>query len=134
MAGRQVFLDDVGASDIGGHQVRRELNAPEREIQRVGDRTHHQSLRRARQACNQTVAAHEERDQHLVQNLVLAHDHLAHLLDDAFAHRVKAFDALLELCCVRIQVGKCSSSHQFPSLSVHFCAWFNSSNIFCAGR
>jgi len=121
MAGRQVLFNDVGASDIGRHQVRCELNAPELEVQCVGDRTHHQGLRRTRQAGNQTVAAHEECNQHLVQNLVLAHDHLAHLLNDAFAHPVKALDALLELCCIRIQVGKSSSSHQFPSLSGHFC-------------
>jgi hypothetical protein len=48
------------------------------------------------------VTPYEERDQHLVQNLILAHDHLAHLPDDTFAHRVEAFDSLLKLCCIRI--------------------------------
>jgi hypothetical protein len=79
------------------------------------------------------VAAHEERDQNLFQHLVLAHDHLANLLDNCFPHCVEALDALLELCCIWFQIGK--SSHQFPSSSVHFSGdCFNSSNIFCAGR
>ncbi len=51
------------------------------------------------------MAADKQRDQNLVQHILLAHDHLAHLGQNSVAHRVKAFDALLQLSCVRIQFG-----------------------------
>ena len=46
---RRAALDDhVGADDVGGHQVGRELDARERQVQRLGQRAHQQRLAQAR--------------------------------------------------------------------------------------
>jgi len=44
-SGRAIFFDDLGAGDVGRHQVGSELNAFEREVEDVGDRAYEQSLR-----------------------------------------------------------------------------------------
>ena len=106
MAGFDVFFDDVGAGDVGGHEVGRELDAPELEAERVGDGAHHQCFRGARHAGHQAMAADEEGDEHLVEHFLLADDDLAYLLQDLLAHRVKALDALLQQGRVLIQSGK----------------------------
>ena len=51
---------------------------------------------------DQAVAADKQRDQNLIEHFFLADDHLADLRQDAVAHRVKAFDALLQFCGVQI--------------------------------
>ena len=136
MAGRQIFFDDVGAGDVGGHQVRRELDAPELQAERVGNGPHHQRLRRAGHAGQQAMAAHEERDEDLVEHFLLADDHFAHLLQNSLAHRMKALDALLQQRRILIQPGK--RGHRIPFLICYqfvFCGdCCSSSNNFCAGR
>ena len=103
MAGGQVFFNDVGSRDVGRHQVGRELDAAEAQAQGVGDGAHHQRLGGARHAGHQAMAADKERDQHLLQHILLAHDHLAHLLHDSVAHVVEAFDALLQFDRILIE-------------------------------
>jgi hypothetical protein len=54
------------------------------------------------------MAADEERDQYLIEHLILPHDHLPDLRQDAVAHGMKSFDLFLknfglQLCCVRVQ-------------------------------
>ena len=78
--GRAVLLDDLGAGDVGRHQVGRELNAAEVERQALGQRRDHQRLGQARHAFQDAVAAAEQRDQQLLDHLVLADDHAAKLL------------------------------------------------------
>ena len=99
-----VFLDDVRAGDVRGHQVRRELDALELEAQRLRDGADHQRLRRAGQAGDQAMAADEQRDQNLIQHFLLSDDHLADLGEDVVAHRLKAFDALFQFCGIRIEL------------------------------
>ena len=84
-AGRAVLLDDLGAGDVGRHQVGRELDAAERQVQRAAERADHQRLGQPRHAFQQAMAAAEERDQQLLDHLVLADDDLAQLLEDSFA-------------------------------------------------
>ena len=79
-AGRPVLLDDLGAGDVGGHQVGRELDAAEVERQASGQRRDHQRLGEAGHADQQAVAAGEDRDEELVDDLVLADDDLRHLV------------------------------------------------------
>ena len=50
MAGGGIFFDDVGAGDVGGHQVRRELDALEYQAERLRDGADQQRLGRAGQA------------------------------------------------------------------------------------
>ncbi len=79
MAGGGIFFDDVRAGDVGGHQVRRELDALEVQAERLRDGAHHQRLRRAGQAGDQAMAADEQRDENLVEHFLLADDDLADL-------------------------------------------------------
>ena len=44
---------------------------------------------------DETVAAHEEADHHLLQHLLLADDHAAHLRHDLGLHLAEARDARL---------------------------------------
>jgi len=66
------LLDNLGAGNIAGHQVRGELDPFEGQMQGLGDRTDHQRLGQARHAFQQCVAAREHRDQHLLDHFVLA--------------------------------------------------------------
>ena len=96
MTGFEVLFDNVRAGNIGGHQVGRELDATELKPKRVGDRAHHQCLRGARHARQKAVAADKDRNQNLVEHLLLSHDDLSHLIQDLLAHCMEALDPLLE--------------------------------------
>ena len=77
------FLNDFGAGDVAGHQVGRELNALERQVQRLGQRADEQRLGQAGHAFEQRVAAGEDGDQHLLDHFVLADDDFGQLVADA---------------------------------------------------
>jgi hypothetical protein len=55
------FEQDVGAQDVRGHQVRRELDAAVVQLQRSSDRAHQQGLAQTRQAFEQDVPARQQR-------------------------------------------------------------------------
>jgi len=58
------------------------------------------------------MAADEQRNEDLIEYLLLAHDHLPHLAQNLTAHCVEALDALLQENCIFIQSGKrCRRSH-----------------------
>ena len=81
----RLFVEHLGAGDVGRHQVGRELDALEREIQDLRERLDEQRLGQSRHAGDQAMAAGEDRDQHLIDHLVLADDDLADLGENAFA-------------------------------------------------
>jgi hypothetical protein len=81
----RVLLDQVGTGDVRGHQVRRELDAREPEVEHLGDALDQQRLGEAGNARDDAIAAHEQRRQHQLHDVVLAHDLLAQLVDDAVA-------------------------------------------------
>ena len=60
---------------------------------RLRQGAHQQRLGGAGQAGNQAVAADEEADHHLLQHLLLAHDHAAHLRHDSGLDLAEALDA-----------------------------------------
>ena len=76
MAGAVVLFQQLGAEDVAGHQVGRELHAPELQLQRLAERAHQQRLAQARHAFEQAVAAGEQADQQLLDDGVLADDGL----------------------------------------------------------
>ena len=78
-----VFVEHLGAGDVGRHQVGRELNPLEREIEDLRERLDQQCLGQAGHAGDQAMAAGEHRHQDLIDHLVLADDHLADLGEDA---------------------------------------------------
>jgi hypothetical protein len=69
---RGVLRNEVGAGDVRRHQVGRELNAVELELEHLRERADEQRLGQARDADDQAVAADEQRQQHLMHHIVLA--------------------------------------------------------------
>ena len=88
-----LFVEDLGAGDVGRHQIGRELDALEVEIEDVGERLDEQRLRQSGHAGDQAMAAGEERDEHLLDDFVLADDDLAQLGEDALAALRDSFRA-----------------------------------------
>ena len=85
-----VLFDDLRARDVRRHQVGRELNPAEGQIQRPSQRADHQRLGQPRHALQQAVPAAEQRDQQLLDDLVLADNHLGQLLLDLPASLLQA--------------------------------------------
>ncbi len=70
----RVLLDDVRADDVGGHQVRRELNAREPKVQHVGEGVHQAGLADAGNALEQHVTAREQARHRAGDNLLVSDD------------------------------------------------------------
>ncbi len=79
------FVEDLGAGDVRRHQIRRELDPLEVEMQDVGERLDEERLGQTGHAGDQTMTAGEERNQHLLDHFVLADDDLAQLGENARA-------------------------------------------------
>ena len=97
--GRRVLLEDLGAGDVARHEVRRELDAPEVEAQRLGDRADHQRLRESRHADEQRVSARGERHEDFVERRLLPDDALAALRRAGAAARRAARPASARAPC-----------------------------------
>ncbi len=79
-----VFHDDVGADHVGRHQVGRELDAVEFQVERAGQRADQGGFAQAGHAFEQRMAADEEAGQHAVDDRLVADDRLGDL---GFARR-----------------------------------------------
>jgi hypothetical protein len=86
-----LLFENLCAGNIGRHEIGRELDSLEAQIQDLGDGLDQQGLGQTGHAGNQAVAAGEERHQHLIDDLVLAHDHLAQLVEDPRTPVLDAF-------------------------------------------
>ena len=75
-AGLRVFGDDVRADDVGGHQVRRELDAGEVQTEGLGQRADEQRLAQPRHALQQRMPAGEQAYEHRFDHVIVADDHL----------------------------------------------------------
>ena len=91
----RILFDDVGAGDVGRHQVGRELDALEDQSQRLRHGAHQQRLGRAGQTGDQAVAADEQRDHHLLHHFFLADNHSPDLPDNLRLDFAKACDPAL---------------------------------------
>src|SRR5262249_49608814 len=81
---RALFLvEDFRAGDVRRHEVRRELDPLELEVEDVGERLDQQRLGEPGHTSDEAVAAGEQRDQHLLDDVVLAHDDFAQLGENA---------------------------------------------------
>jgi hypothetical protein len=78
-AGLGIFLENVGAGDVGGHQVRGELDATEGQIHRLGKGGDKEGLSQARDAMHEAVATGEDSDEKLFDDAMLADDDFAEL-------------------------------------------------------
>ena len=90
LAGAAVFLDDLGAGDVGRHQVRRELNTAERQGQALGEGADHQGLGQPRHAFEHAVPSAEQGDQQLLDDFVLSDDDPGQLLFDVLKAGLQA--------------------------------------------
>ena len=82
LAGGLVFFEDVGAGDVGGHQVGRELDAVEIQLQHPGQRADHERLGQPGHADQQAMAAGEDGGQQQFDDLVLADDDLVEFVEE----------------------------------------------------
>ncbi len=101
-----LLVQYLGSRDIRGHQIRRELNALERQIQYLGDGLDEERLGEAGHAGDQAMPTGEERHQDLVDDGILSDDHLANLGEDALTSVGDAFGdrGNIRLCaCRRIE-------------------------------
>src|SRR5579862_1981071 len=102
-----LFHDHSSSGHVGGHQVDRELDPAERQVQGLGKRAHDQRLAGARHAFDQHVAAGEEGNENLVEHLAVPDDDAAELLAQTVEDVLKVADHLLRrlgnhwACCQR---------------------------------
>ena len=75
-----MLIDDFGAGDVGRHQVGRELNAIELQVDRPRDGLDHQRFGQAGDADHQAMAAGKDRREQIVQHFGLADDDAADLV------------------------------------------------------
>ncbi len=88
----RIFLNDLRAGDVAGHQVGRELDAFEAQVRGLGQRADQQRLGQARHAFQKRVAAGEDRDQDLLDDVALADDHFCQFRADPVVGRLASFD------------------------------------------
>ena len=81
---RSILDDHVRAQDVGRHQVGRELDAREVEVERLGQRAHQQRLAQAGHAFQQAMPADEQAGEHAVHDVVVPDDHAAQLFVNGF--------------------------------------------------
>src|SRR5690606_85862 len=91
-AGLAILEDDLGAGDVGGHQIRGELDAAEIERQAAGERLYQQRLGQAGDPFENAVAAGEDAHQQLLDDRVLPDDDGADLIADLLLGGVELFE------------------------------------------
>ena len=111
LAGRRVLDDDVGARDVGGHEVRRELDAAEREVERVGDEPDEGGLREARNPDEEAMAAREDRRQDQLRRVVQADDAALQARPDRFRRPGPLFGGGLRRRSSWCKLGKPQRAH-----------------------
>ncbi len=74
----RIRFQHVGAEDVGGHQIGRELHAGEAQAQGGGKGTHKHGLAQPGQSFEQEVSVGKEGDERVAYYLPLAHDDLPH--------------------------------------------------------
>src|SRR5207253_1279958 len=75
----RILDDDVGPDDVRRHQVRRELDTREGQVEPFGERLDQESLAQARHALEQDVTAGEHPGEHVRDDLSMSDDHLLDL-------------------------------------------------------
>ena len=96
-AGFGIVLKNVGAGDVGRHQVGRELHALKREMQYLRYGADEQRLGQAGDADKETMAAAEHGHKKLFDDVGLADDDLADLLGHTLVG-VAEFTGYISVC------------------------------------
>ena len=87
-----IFVQHVGARDIGRHQIGGELHALETDVKNPGERADHQGLRQPGDTFQQAVSARENRREQLFHHVLLADNHLLQFE----LHQLPIMDEFLE--------------------------------------
>ena len=108
-----ILFDHLGAEDVGRHQVGRELNPVEAQIDGLGQLLDEERLGETRDAAKQAVAAGEKRDQDLPDDALLPDDGLRQLALEPPGHLGDALEGNRR--CLRISetkgpIGHCDGS------------------------
>ena len=82
-----LFVEHLGSRDVGRHQIRRELDALERQIEDLRHRLDQQGLGQPGHSGNQAVPSGEQGHQHFVDDGVLPDDDLPDLRENALTPR-----------------------------------------------
>ena len=80
-----VLRQDVGAGDVRWHEVRRELDAAEMQVERIGERAHQGGFAKPGHAFEQRMASGENADQNVANDLGLPDHDLADFVFDRCA-------------------------------------------------
>ena len=86
---------DTGPDEVGGDEVGRELDPPERAAEHGGGRLDRQRLGEARHALDQEMAAGDEAHEHALEHLVLTGDHALHLDEGLLEPGARPFEVAL---------------------------------------
>ena len=98
-------MDDLRSGDVGGHQVGGELDPAEVQAQAVRQGPDQQGLGEAGNTLDDAVPLGEDRDEQLLDNLVLSHDDLADLCPELFKARLHTLDgAEVRFLCHRLDL------------------------------
>jgi hypothetical protein len=81
-----VLLEDVGADDVGRHQVRRELQPGERQVQRLGQRLEKHRLAQPRYPLDERMPFAHKADEHEPHEILLPDNDAPHLRLDGGRH------------------------------------------------
>ena len=109
-AGVAVLVEHLGAGDVAGHQVGRELDAVEVQRERLRQRVHHQGLGQARDALQDAVPAGEDGHQQLLDDLILPDDPAGDLLADLVVRRRNCSSSARSISSVVVVLKVASSS------------------------
>jgi hypothetical protein len=71
------LLENLHPGDVRRHEIRRELDPSELQVKDLRDRLHEQRFGQARSAGDQAMPPGKERDQDLLDHLLLADDDLS---------------------------------------------------------
>jgi hypothetical protein len=87
---------DERADQVRGQEVRGELDAPERRVDRPGERAHGERLGEAGHALHEHVAVGEQADEQALDHRLLTHDDVADLDQEPLHERALLADLLLD--------------------------------------
>ncbi len=99
-------VDDRRAQDVRGHEIRRELDAREREREGLGERSHQHRLAQARDALEQRVPARQHARDDAVDDLAISDDRFRYLgpkLVDALAKERHLLANCVYVCHERLR-------------------------------
>ena len=77
-------VEDVGAGDVGRHEVRRKLDATEAGVDDTRQRFNRQRFRRSGHAFDQRMSFRQQSDQNLFDRIVLSDDDFSEFSANVF--------------------------------------------------